>query len=74
MASGWRDTQQVVGYRVRAHRSSRGWSQKELAAAAGLHPAYVGHVERGERNVTLGTLMRLAEAFQVPLSDLVQDL
>jgi transcriptional regulator with XRE-family HTH domain len=46
-------------------------SQKQLGAAAELDRTYVSRVERGEHNVTLLTLARLAGALQVPLVALV---
>ncbi|MDA2925645.1 helix-turn-helix domain-containing protein [Acidobacteria bacterium AH-259-G07] len=42
-----------LGERVRHLRTHLGWSQEKLAEKAGLHPTYVGGIERGERNVFL---------------------
>ncbi len=50
------------GRRLRALREDRGWSQEELAARAGLHRTYVGSVERGERNISLVNIGRIAAA------------
>ena len=46
-------------------------SQEEFAAQANLHRTYVSSVERGERNVTIETIEKLAHALGVPLSDLM---
>lgn len=51
-------------------RRGRGWSQMVLAEKAGLHPTYIGGIERGERNLSLVNLDRLAHAFGITLADL----
>lgn len=64
-----------VGSRVtqlRAHLG--GMTIAELARRAGLHPSYLGEVERGQKNPTLATLGRIASALDVSLSDLVSEL
>jgi transcriptional regulator with XRE-family HTH domain len=48
-------------------------SQEQLANLAGLHRTYVSSVERGERNVSLDNMERLAEALSVSLSQLVRE-
>ena len=59
----------AVGRRVRSLRVDLGISQEELAARAELHRNYVGSVERGERDVGIVALARLATALGVSLSD-----
>lgn len=56
-----------VAANVRACRRARGLSQEALGDLAGVHRTFVGHVERGETNVSIDTLERLAEALQVPV-------
>jgi transcriptional regulator with XRE-family HTH domain len=56
--------------RLRELRQERGLSQEELAFRAGLHRTYVSSAERGERNVALVNLERLAKALDVHLRDL----
>lgn len=51
-----------------------GWSQEDLAAACGLHRTYVGAVERGERNVSLVNIVRLAHALRAKPGDLLKDI
>lgn len=62
----------IFGERVRKYRLENSWSQDELAYRAGLHRTYVGGVERGERNVTLETVDKLAKALNVHPCDLLK--
>ena len=61
----------TVAGNVRRLRMSRRWSQEGLADRCGLHRTYVGAIERGERNITLATLERLAAALEVKPADLL---
>ncbi len=56
------DLQRVLGERLRAARLAAGMTQAELAALLGGPASHVSAIERGEQNVTLSTLARLAEA------------
>lgn len=59
----------AVGRRVRELRSGLAISQEELAERAGLHRNYVGSVERGERDVGVGAIARIAAALGVTLAE-----
>jgi len=63
-----------LGRNIRAARRATGMSQESLALAAGLDRSYVGGVERGERNIAVVNLVRLAKALAVPASALLEDL
>lgn len=53
-------------------RREKGWSQDDLAFAAGLHRTFVAHVERQVRNISIDNIERLAGALQVPVWRLLQ--
>jgi transcriptional regulator with XRE-family HTH domain len=67
-------TKSLFGIALRALREERGYSQEELAERAGLHRNYVGGVERGERNVALENIVKLAGALSVRTKDLFDSL
>jgi transcriptional regulator with XRE-family HTH domain len=58
------------GARIRHLRNDRGWSQEELADRAALHRTYIGSVERGEQNISLVNIERLAATLGVSLAQL----
>lgn len=66
------DLQKTVGRRIRAHREKLGISQEKLAEQLGYHRTYLGSVERGERNLTLGSLEALAERLGVEPLELLR--
>lgn len=58
---------------VAAIRKAKGLSQTDLAELAGVEQPTISKLERGNQSITLRTLMAVAEALQVPLSDLFAD-
>lgn len=68
-----RSVKSRFGSRLRQLRDERGYSQEELAEQAGLHRNYVGGIERGERNVALENIVKLAKALSVKPGDLFAD-
>jgi transcriptional regulator with XRE-family HTH domain len=55
----------AFGLALRWHREERGWSQEALAHRAGLHPTYVGQIERGEKSSTIPTIFKLSAGLDV---------
>lgn len=60
-----RDILTEFGDRVRLFRKKKGWTLEDLAMESGLHPSSISQVERGERNLTLKNLSRLANGLDV---------
>ncbi len=59
------DILRVAGGNIRKLREASGLSQQELAERSGLKRSYMGYIERGEKDVTLTTLRRIAIALHV---------
>lgn len=64
----------AFGDTLRVYRQQAGLSQEKLAAKAGLDRTYVGGAERGERNVALVNIVRLADALEIAPSALITNL
>lgn len=62
-----------LGHNVQRLRADHGLSQEQFADRTGIHRTYIGGIERGERNVTLQTLERLAIAFDLDPVELLDD-
>ena len=60
------------GKNLRVIRKSRNLSQEKLADLCGLDRSYIGGVERGERNIALLNIIKIAEALKVKPSDLLE--
>jgi transcriptional regulator with XRE-family HTH domain len=61
----------ALGRAIRRYRTGHAMSQEDLAHRSGMHRTYVGGIERGERNPSFTNLLRLADALQVPVSELL---
>lgn len=59
------DLQRRVGRNLRALRAKQGLSQEAFALALGVHRTYMGGLERGERNLTLRSIERLADRLNI---------
>lgn len=58
------------GHHLKSIRLAKGWSQEELCFKAGLSKNQIGNIERGEVNVTLTTVVAIASAFGMSISEL----
>jgi transcriptional regulator with XRE-family HTH domain len=61
----------LLAQKLRVLRFMRGWSQENLAAASGLHRTYISAIERGERNISLDNIEKLADAFGLSIKELL---
>lgn len=65
------DPKKLFGQKVRSVRKERGWSQEELADTCELDRTYIGGIERGERNVSIMNIAKIAQALGVKASSLI---
>lgn len=63
-----------IGQRIRNYRFQKQLSQEELAERCGLHPTYIGQVERGEKNATLESISKISSGLTIPLSTLFENI
>lgn len=62
------------GKKLKLLRKEQGYSQESFADKCELHRTYIGDIERGERNVSLDNLNRIANGLKIDLSELFKDL
>jgi transcriptional regulator with XRE-family HTH domain len=67
------DILQRLGQRIKELRAERGFSQEFLAELSRVHRTYLGHLERGEKNVSIKSLVRVSDALEVTVSELLRD-
>ena len=63
----------AFGSKVRSIRKTLGISQESLADLSGLDRSYIGGVERGERNISLGNIDKIAQALDLSIKDLFEN-
>jgi transcriptional regulator with XRE-family HTH domain len=61
-----------LGERIRKLREERGLTQAQFGDHCELHRTFIGSVERGERNVAILNLRRIAQVLRVPVADLLK--
>jgi transcriptional regulator with XRE-family HTH domain len=66
------DAQSKLGKRIVVLRKKRGWSQEEFAEKSKLARSFAGAIERGEKDVRLSTLSKIAAAFETDLGSLLK--
>jgi transcriptional regulator with XRE-family HTH domain len=59
-----------VGNKIRIFRKKKGWTQEQLAFEADLHRAYIGQIERGEKNIGLQNLEKISKALNIDVKKL----
>jgi transcriptional regulator with XRE-family HTH domain len=65
------DPKKAFGKRLAELRKNKGWSQEKLALESGLARSYLGGVERGQRNLSLVNICKLADTLEVKPSVLM---
>jgi transcriptional regulator with XRE-family HTH domain len=63
------DIKKQFGKKVKLFRIEKGWSQEKLALTAGLDRTYIPSIEKGERNVSIEVIYRLAKALNIDIID-----
>ena len=63
---------EALGNKIRCFRKSTGLSQEQLAELSNLHRNYIGGLERGEKNPTITTLLKIADGLGICLTDLLK--
>jgi transcriptional regulator with XRE-family HTH domain len=63
----------ALGHAVRALRKTAGFSQESFADAVGLHRTYMGAIERGEQNLTIKNIVRVADTLDIQPSQLLAE-
>lgn len=63
-----------LGNRIRLYRKQLHLSQEGLAELCNFHPAYIGQLERGEKNATLESIYKLSRGLGVPMAKLLEDI
>ena len=64
------DINKKTGQKIREIRVKKGWSQEKLALEADLHRAYIGQIERGEKNIGLKNLEKVTIALKIRIKEL----
>lgn len=68
------NSSEILGQRIRMYRKKNHMSQEKLAELSGLHPTYIGQLERGEKNPTIESLLKICKAMHLPITLLVEKL
>ena len=71
MSSGFFVVHKQIGLKIRGHRESKNWFQSDLAVSSGLPVRTIGRIERGEVDVRLSTLRKVAKSLGISLKDLL---
>ena len=61
----------IIGNQIQSLRKGKSWSQSALASSSGLDRTYISAVEHGKQNLTIGAAVKLADALETSLIDLL---
>lgn len=64
------DIKKKLGENVKVFRNSKGWSQEKLALQAGIDRTYLPSIEKGNRNVSITVVEKIATALEIEIKDL----
>ena len=64
------DIKKIVGQNIKKYRIKRGWKQSTLSSESGLNRTYISQIERGEKNIGLVNLEKIARALGVNIQKL----
>jgi transcriptional regulator with XRE-family HTH domain len=73
VSKNYTDTRQKLAFIIRDQRRSAGWSQEEFAEKAQIDRTYVSQIERGVANPSLSVLCKIADVFEMQLTELLND-
>ncbi|BBH23729.1 hypothetical protein Back11_50740 [Paenibacillus baekrokdamisoli] len=62
-----------IGAKIRIHRISNNWTQEQLAELSSMTASYVGQLERGEKDVRIQTIEKIANALDMSVYELFND-
>ena len=68
------DISKIIGRRIRGFRKQKKLSQEALAEKCDLHPSYIGQLERGEKNPTVESVMKIAIGLGIPIEQLFSNI
>ena len=64
------DVLQALARKIKEFRRLKGWSQEELAGHSSVNRSYLAEIERGGRNPSVRSLLKIANAFEIPIGNL----
>ncbi|MFL1676786.1 helix-turn-helix transcriptional regulator [Paenibacillus thiaminolyticus] len=64
---------ELIGAKIRLYRLAKKWTQEDLAEAIGSTGSYIGQLERGEKNVRIQTLIKIADALDISIFALLEN-
>lgn len=68
------DITHELGIRIRHYRKEKKITQEQLAEICGLHPTYIGQLERGEKNATIESIYKIALGLNISISKLFENM